>query len=67
MKTYYDGEEREILEITPWYKGVYRVVYKRKEFVGELLLAAKDEIEVYQKFPAELERQSQNFNDDVEY
>jgi hypothetical protein len=62
MKTYYDGEEREIVSITPYYwdsgkrSAVFRVVYKRGESVGELLVVAEDEIEVYQKFPDELAR-----------
>ena len=62
MKTYYDGEEREITGIKPYgiYAGVYLVEYKRGDSVGYLLVTAKDELEVYAKFPEELAKQSKN-------
>ena len=65
MKTYYDGEEREILEIAYWTttpKGgaVFKVRYKRGESVGEIVFPATDELDAFNKFPAELERLSKN-------
>lgn len=75
MKTYFDGEERTITEIREW--GVlpnditrpYWCVYYTRgtEFHGSLLVQAKDELDAMRRFPAELERQSKNYADDVEY
>ena len=65
MKTYYDGEEREITGIRYWsfHNGqtFYCVYYTRgSEFKGALVLAATDELDAMRKFPDELARQSIN-------
>ena len=65
MKTYYDGEEREILEIAYWTttpKGgaVFKVRYKRGESVGEIVFPATDELDAFNKFPEYLAEYSIN-------
>ena len=63
-KTYYDGEEREILEIRPFvfsYGMQYWMVhYKRGESHGELLVPAVDELDAMRKFPQALADLSKN-------
>jgi hypothetical protein len=69
MKTYFDGEEREIVAIVPQFlhsngkSTVFMVVYKRGESTGQLLVPAKDELDAMRKFPDELERLSKNYED----
>lgn len=70
MKTFYDGEEREILKIGYWTHhpkmgDVWLVQYKRGESTGQIMVAAKDELEVYSKFPQALADLSKN--DDREF
>lgn len=65
MKTYYDGEDREIISITRYYfapktGAVWRILYKCGVRRGELLVPATDELDAFNKFPAELERLSKN-------
>ena len=64
MKTYYDGEEREITGIRYWsfHNGqtYYCVYYKRGKFFGSLVVPAQDELDAMRKFPDELARQSIN-------
>lgn len=64
MPNYYDGEEREILGIKLWThtgKTAYWVVqYQRGESVGQLVVAAKDELDAFNKFPETLARMSIN-------
>ena len=68
MKTYYDGEEREILGIKLWThtgKTAYWVVqYQRGESIGQLVVPAKDELDAMLKFPETLARMSKNYEDD---
>ena len=69
-KTYYDGEEREILFIVAWgdhpkHGALWRVVYKRGECMGSLIVAAPDELGAYNRFPEALEQLSKN--DDREF
>ena len=63
-KTFYDGEEREIVGITQWPSSTlvtyWLVEYRRGESIGQLLVAANDELDAMRKFPAELERLSKN-------
>ena len=68
MKTYYDGEEREILKIVmhsemvrgdPW----WLVYYKRGESHGNLIVQAKDELDAMLKFPETLAEYSKNFEE----
>jgi len=69
MKTYYDGEEREILGIEQWTfvpnKRItyWMVTYRRGESIGTLLLPAIDELDAMRKFPDELAKQSINPED----
>lgn len=67
MKTYYDGEEREILSVEPWITTslvtCYMVNYRRGDSNGSLLVEAKDELEAYAKFPEALARASINYPD----
>lgn len=65
MKTYYDGEEREILGIEhytyhPSRGDVWLVIYRRGDSQSSLLVPATDELDAMRKFPAELERLSKN-------
>ena len=65
MKTFYDGEEREILSIKFSYthtgrKSVWVVTYKRGVSFGQIQILATDELDAMRKFPAELERLSKN-------
>lgn len=65
MKTYYDGEEREILGIEehlwhPTLGTMWKVTYQRDGFVAYLLVPALDELDAMRKFPDELERLSKN-------
>ena len=69
MKTYYDGEEREILFIEAWGDhpkcgALWRVVYKRGESAGSLIVAAPDELGAYNRFPEALEKLSKNNNEE---
>ena len=65
MKTYYDGEEREILKIGYWtyhpkVGDVWVVTYKRGESIGQIMVAATDELDAMRKFPEALEQLSKN-------
>jgi hypothetical protein len=69
MKTYYDGEEREILKIVQHSDRVrgdpyWNVYYKRGESYGNLIVQAKDELDAMRKFPEALARMSINPEDD---
>lgn len=69
MKTYYDGEEREILFIEAWGDhpkcgALWRVVYKRGDSTGNLIVAAPDELGAYNRFPEVLARMSFNPDDE---
>ena len=70
MKTYYDGEEREILKIYHWSvvdrKNYWSVQYRRGDCVGALLVQAEDELDAMRKFLAALEEFSKNHPDDEE-
>ena len=70
MKTYYDGEDREIVRMNyayhhPVMGDIWEVVYMRGGSRGHLYLAAKDELDVYRRFPEALEQLSKN--DDREF
>ena len=65
MKTYYDGEEREVTSITPYYFApkmgqVWLILYKCGGRRGELLVPATDELDAFNKFPEVLARMSIN-------
>ena len=64
MKTYYDGEEREVLKIEPYFsldgKPVWLVTYRRGESQGNLIVVADDELDAFNKFPEVLARMSIN-------
>ena len=68
MKTYYDGEEREILSIkyyrTLGNKPLWLVTYQRGTSQGDLIVQAKDELDAMRKFPETLAKYSKNFEDD---
>ena len=59
MKTYYDGEEREIVSITHYsnVKGRdwWKVVYTCEGRGGELVVPANDELDAMRVFPIALE------------
>lgn len=64
-KTYYDGEEREIVKIGYWTHhpkvgAVWLVTYKRGESIGQIMVAAKDELDAMRKFPEALKQLSKN-------
>jgi hypothetical protein len=65
MKTFYDGEEREILKIVMHSDRVrgnpyWNVYYKRGEAYGNLIVQATDELDAMRKFPEALARMSVN-------
>ena len=69
MKTYYDGEEREIISITHWQYhpqlgDVWDVQYRRDGKTGHLPVPAQDELDAMRKFHAELAKHSVNYEDD---
>lgn len=69
MKTYYDGEEREILSIEfsyahPGQGNLWVVKYRRGTSYGSLIVRAKDELDAFNKFPEELAKHSVNYEDD---
>lgn len=69
-KTFYDGEDREILKIAMHSYMVrgdpyWIVYYKRGESHGNLLVRAKDELDAMRKFPQALADLSKN--DDREF
>ena len=68
MKTYYDGEEREVISITPYYFApkmgqVWLVLYKCGGRRGELLVPATDELDAFNKFPEYLDAYSINYEE----
>ena len=68
MKTYYDGEEREILRIERYStldnKPLWLVTYRRGESQGNLIVQAEDELDAFNKFPEQLARNSVIYEDD---
>ena len=68
MKTYYDGEEREILSIEfsyahPGQGDLWVVKYRRGTSYGSLIVRAKDELDACNKFPEELAKHSVNYEE----
>lgn len=65
MKTYYDGEEREILKIEHWqfhqqFGEIWMVYYIRNGCRGMLPVHATDELDAFNKFPEALALHSKN-------
>ena len=69
MKTYYDGEEREILSIEfsyahPGQGDLWVVKYRRGTSYGSLIVRAEDELDAFNKFPEQLALHSKNNNEE---